>query len=184
MTCRRRAARSASSAGPSASGTTSVTTCSRTAVPCGAQQRDRLGREPLAVPGVRGAAGHPADLRPAHAEPVVVELGAEVQCGSVVLVEGQVDHGALGPEQAQRQGQGGAAAAALEHDVGAPVAGAPSPAGLECDGDVAMIGVERSQAQAFGDRAPQRGRVEHHHLLGAVVPGEQPRQQPDDAAAA
>ena len=40
MTCRRRAARSASSAGPSASGTTSVITCSRTAGPCGAQQRD------------------------------------------------------------------------------------------------------------------------------------------------
>ena len=45
----------------------SVTTCARTASPWARSSVDRLRREPLAVPGVRGAAGHPADLRGAHA---------------------------------------------------------------------------------------------------------------------
>ena len=182
MTCRRRAARSASSAGPSSSGTTSVITCSRTASPC-SQQRDRLRGEPLPVPEVRGAARHPADLGAADAQAVVVELGAEPQRGAVVGVEGQVDDGALGAQQAQRQGQRGGPAAALEHQVGAAVGGAVPPAGLEQHRGVDGVRVERCQPEGLGGRPALRGRVDHHHLLGAVLAGEQAGEQADDAGA-
>ena len=112
----------------------------------------------------------------------MVELGAEPQRGAVVGVEGEVDHGALRPEQPQCQRERGAAAAALEDDVRPTVAGTAPPAGLERDGGVAAVRVERGQAQPLGGCPAQRRRVEHHDLLGAMVSREQARQQADHAA--
>ena len=113
----------------------------------------------------------------------MVELRAERQRRAVVGVEGQVDHGALGAQQAQRQREGGGAAAALEDHVRAAVARPAPPAGLERDGDVAPVRVERGEAEALRGGAAVRGRVEHDDLGGAVVAGEQPGEQADDPAA-
>jgi hypothetical protein len=68
-------------------------------VPLGTQQVDRLRGQPLAVPGVVRAAGHPTDLCAPDNESVVVELRAEAQRRAVVAVEGEVHHGALGSQQ-------------------------------------------------------------------------------------
>ena len=57
--CRRRAARSSSTAGASSNGTTAETRCLRIAPPYAAQQVDRLRRQPLPVPGVRQPARAP-----------------------------------------------------------------------------------------------------------------------------
>ena len=119
MTWRRRAARSASSAGRLGSnGTTAVIRCSRIAAPCARSRsivsaESRSRSQVCAVP-----ARHPADLRAAHRQPVVVELLAEPDRVRAVLVEGQVDHcrpagaAAAAPGAARR-----CLAAALEHHV-------------------------------------------------------------------
>jgi hypothetical protein len=48
-------------------------------VPAALQERQRLARQPLAVPGVGQAARHAPDLRAADGQAVVVELLAEPQ---------------------------------------------------------------------------------------------------------
>jgi len=79
---------------------------------------------------------------------------------AVVGVEGQVDDGALRPQEAQRERQGGAAPPALEHQVRAPVARSAPPARLERHRHVAPVRVERGQPQAFRGRPAQRRRIE------------------------
>ena len=152
--CRRRAARSSSSAGASSNGTTAVTRCLRIGLAVAAQQVDRLGREPLPVPGVRQPARHPADLRAAHRQAVVVELLAEPDLVGAGLVERQVDDRALRAQQAQRQVQRGGLPAALEHHVGAAVA-RPRAATRVLS---ATAGSSAVRVQRLAARAPRRPR--------------------------
>jgi len=63
------------------------------------QQRDGLGGEPFAVPQVGQSTGHPADLRAADGQPVVVKLLSEADVIGSAGIEGEVDDGALGPQQ-------------------------------------------------------------------------------------
>ena len=153
----------------------SVMTCSRTAGPWARSSAIVSADSRSRSHECASAARHPADLRGAHAEAVVVELRAQLQRPRRVGVEGEVDHGALRPEQPQRQGQGGAAARGT---------GTPRPrrgrrrraaSGSSArDGRVAVVG---SRLQPEAPRRPPgaRGGVEHHHLGGAVVAGEQAR---------
>ncbi|GAA4060843.1 hypothetical protein GCM10022248_30810 [Nonomuraea soli] len=145
-----------------------------------AQELDRLVRQPLAVPRVGQATRHPADLGAPEGQPVVVELLAEPYLVGAVGVEGQVDHGALGAQELQRQGQRPGLTPALEDDVGAAVVGSVAPAALQLQGGIAAEGQE---AEPVGDCEPVGRLVEHRHLRRAVRPGELRDEQADHARA-
>ena len=93
-------------------------------------------------------------------------------------VERHVHHGALGPHDPQRGGEGAGTAPALEHDVGAVRTGAVSPPRLEDQAGV--VAVQRLEPQRFGPFPAPGVLLDQDDLLRAVHPGEERGEQPDE----
>ena len=131
------------------------------------EQRHGFERQPAPVPGKAEAPRHAADLSAADRQAIVVELLPEPDRIGALLVEGEVDHGALRPQGPERGLQAARVGAGLEHDIGAAVAGAVVPARLG-KLDRRLLG-RRLEPQRFDLLASKRGGVGHHDFGRAAA---------------